>query len=247
MVQKYLWTYWHSESIPDTVTECINSWKVHHPDFTVIVLNENNYSKFVTIDVKRQLSKSDSLFSDILRIKLVKKYGGFWFDSSIMCYSHISSMFDIDNNSDLYAYYMDNFTTNQKYKVIESWFFGANCCSKFLIEWEKEMERNLNDFKSNDEYINDLKKQGVDLQNISLPGYLSIHCAAQKVLQKSNLSFMLSLKSAYDGPFKLHGDANWECQKMQSLLTSDKGKQYKQSLLKLRGSDRNCLTSQYLR
>jgi hypothetical protein len=95
--------------------------------------------------------------------------------------------------------------------------------------------------------INDLKKQGVDLQNISLPGYLSIHCAAQKVLQKSNLSFMLSLKSAYDGPFKLHGDANWECQKMQSLLAKDEQSIYKQSLLKLRGSDRNCLTSQYLR
>lgn len=240
MIPKILWTYWNDTDIPPLVNKCINSWRTHHPDFSVFVLNQNNYSKYVDINIKRNINKNDALFSDILRLSLIKKYGGIWFDSSIMCYSHISTLFDINDNSDLYAFHIENFTTRPEYPVIENWFFGANCCSRFIIAWDEELRRNLDDFESNDAYIQDLKKKNVDIQNIFSPAYLSMHCAAQKVLQKSNVKYNLTLKSVYDGPFKLHGDADWDCEKMKELLKGSNAYKYKQNLLKLRGSDREC-------
>jgi hypothetical protein len=180
---------------------------------------------------------SEAHFADILRILVIEKYGGFWFDASIMCYAHLNTVFDLSTSCDVYGYFMDNFTTNSKFPVIENWLFGAPANCRFIHAWCKELFR-ASTFDSNKDYLNNINECGVDIQNIPYPEYLTMHVAAQVVLQRAKSPYRICVKSVYEGPFKLLGDAGWDINKAKDILRRD-GMKYKKTFMKFRGVDRN--------
>jgi hypothetical protein len=237
MIPKIIWSYWNDSHIPHIVKICQKSWIEHHPDHTIILMSKENFGHYVDIPENMRFIDSDAHFADILRILVIEKYGGFWFDASIMCFAHLKTVFDVSRSCEFNGYFMDNFTTNPKYPVIENWLFGAPANSRFMQAWRKELFK-ASTFDSNMEYVDHVKAGGVDIQDIPYPEYLTMHIAAQTVLQKANANpFRMCVKSVYEGPFKLLGDAGWDIQQAKKLLSTN-GEQYKQSFLKFRGVDR---------
>jgi len=237
MIPKIIWSYWNQSEVPQIVRVCHRSWIKHHPDYTIILLSKANFGNYVEVPSDMRFIDSEAHFADVLRILVIEKYGGFWFDASIMCYANVNTVFDLMKACDLYGYYMDNFTTNPLYPVVENWLFGAPANSRFIQAWRKELFK-VSTFESNTAYINHVKSSGVDIQNIPYPEYLTMHIAAQAVLQRSKDPYRVCVKSVYDGPFKLLGEAGWDINKAKSILRDD-GARYKQTFLKFRGVDRD--------
>ena len=89
-IPKIIWMLWlqGEENAPYLVKKCIESWKNNNPDFKIIVLDKNTINDYVDLqDIFCNNSEhiAPALFSDIIRINLLNKYGGFWVDSTCFC------------------------------------------------------------------------------------------------------------------------------------------------------------------
>ncbi|MBQ9788341.1 MAG: hypothetical protein IJW31_01900 [Lentisphaeria bacterium] len=85
-----IWQYWHQgiENAPELMQKCVKSVKIHHPDCDVRVLSFDTIKNYVEIpqrfyDLLEQKRISIAIFSDILRLYLLKNYGGTWIDSTL--------------------------------------------------------------------------------------------------------------------------------------------------------------------
>ena len=233
---RVIWSYWNEKVIPPVVAKCIESWRKHNPEWSVVILNKENYSTYIDIDIHQRSISSDAHFVDVLRISLVEKYGGFWLDSTIICYDSIEKIFNINEGCDFYGYFMDYHTDERRYPVIENWLFGAPIGSKFVQRWKLELVENVNSFNTNTEYVEKVLEDGVNIKDIPHPEVLTMHVAAQVVLQTIRADFNLYLKSVNEGPFKLYNDAGWDLNKANALILRSPEK-YKKSFLKLRTMD----------
>lgn len=227
---------------PPIVEECIKSWKRHNPQHKVIILNKKTVHKFINIptDLSHFYDNNKALFADVVRILLLEKYGGYWVDATIYAYCSFDSL--IPNNLklqdlDFFGYYMPGFTTNKQYPIIENWFFGAKRNSPFIKDWKNVFFR-MREYKDTTKYYQDIEKQGVDLQKLLFKEYLSMHVAAQYVLQKSNKKYKIIVNNCELGPFAYLHDSKWDQKKAFDLLLGDNDLYYKQTLVKMRGTDR---------
>ena len=74
------------ENAPEIVKKCLNSQRKYYKD-KLIVLDENTISDYVDIpdyiwDKWKRGEMSAAHFSDIVRIELLSKYGGYWCDAT---------------------------------------------------------------------------------------------------------------------------------------------------------------------
>ena len=246
---KIIWTYWIEEDIPPLVSKCIETWKIHNPTYKINILSRKNINQYISIDITK-LPRNDSPAreSDFVRLNILSKYGGFWIDASSICRKSFDWIQERSLNKEFFGYYISNFTTDDRYPVIESWFFACKKNSKFVKLWSDEFMK-LNNFDSVDDYVNNIKID-TDIQNISSPDYLAIHIAIQRVLQiygPWNDIELISATDARDGPLYYLQQTDWNSNKaIISLCEQEKEKQT--SIIKFRGSERetaennmNCL------
>ncbi len=238
-IPKFIWTYWHDGNIPITVRKCIATWKKHNPEYEITILNNNKVKKLCGIDLNELNIQKDfhARYADFARILVIRKFGGIWIDSSIICTQNFNWLHTIQRktNSDIICYYAP-MTTDMNYPILENWFFAAPKESKFMNDWVKESLFMLT-FKSESDYIEHIKYDtNIDLQNLeeSLP-YLIMHLCALVVQHRRsyNMYFMNSL----DGPFKYLSDNDWTLPDAFDSLC--KNKTLQTSLVKLRGYERS--------
>ena len=98
-VPKIVWTAWlqGTENAPELVKACLASQKKHLGGYEFRVLDVNNYQQWVELPkyVVRKYQKGQippAAFSDLLRLAVLKKYGGIWMDATVYC-----SGFEDDN------------------------------------------------------------------------------------------------------------------------------------------------------
>jgi hypothetical protein len=217
IIPKKIWTFWNGE-IPDVVNKCIKTWKKYNPEYKITILNKENLSQYLPeIDISNMKNiDSDARLSDIIRLNILAKEGGIWSDASIICLKSFDWINDFHNkeNSEFVGFYIDSFTIPQykdKSPVIESWFFACVPQSKFVCDWRDEFSK-ITKYNNINDYLNNLKSQSVNFQNISMPNYLTIHISAQKVLQ-SDKKYKLSLIKAEDDAFKYLTQNDWDSKK----------------------------------
>jgi hypothetical protein len=238
-IPKKIWTYWNSDDIPDVVVRCIATWKKHNPDFMVTVLTPTNLNKYIEEDIKSiKWNDSPARESDIVRLLIIEKYGGYWCDSTIIMTAplnyHLTSQTFV-------GYYIGGFTTKPEYPVLESWFFGSEPRNPFVTKWKNAFFK-LGDFKNVSDAVSYMKKEGVNIQNIDIPEYLFIHVAAQYVFQKQmtpdEIKKYLFLQKAEDGPYKYLSNNNWSSHNALNDLCDGNNIT---PLIKFRGGERGIL------
>lgn len=223
-IPKIIWTYWHTAELPQFIQNCINSFNTQNPSWTINILNDKNIKEYIDDDLgKYKFIDSHARRSDVIRCLILAKYGGVWSDASIIMYNSLEKL--PLNKYDFIGYYLDGFTTDHDYPVIESWFFACVKGCKFMQLW-KDAFLSINDFDSVQAYIEYIKPR-TNLQKIYDPLYLAIHAAAQYVLQnqmsKEEIKENMYLMKAEDGPFKYLVDNDWQNEKaVQSICDTNK-------------------------
>tara|TARA_B100001059_G_C17784801_1_gene556420 strand:- start:756 stop:1628 length:873 start_codon:yes stop_codon:yes gene_type:complete len=240
-IPKKIWTFWDGE-IPEIINKCIKTWRLHNPTYEIIILNKqniNNYLPNLKINKLKHATKIQHL-SDIIRVNILSKYGGFWSDASIICYSSYDYFINLqkEKNVDFVGYYINNDT---EYPVIENWFFGCTPNSKLVHDWKKSLMKSQK-YNLKKDYIKYIENT-TNLDKISNKNYLWMHCALQYCLQNNKNKYKYYVMSACDSPFKYLCNNNWDNKKgFDDIIkcTEDNNcKEIYNTFIKLRGDERN--------
>ncbi|CDA10659.1 capsular polysaccharide synthesis protein [Intestinibacter bartlettii] len=97
-----IWICWlqGEELAPQLVKNCIDSIRRHANNHEVILITIENYKDYIKIpnyilDKYQKGIISNAHFSDIIRMKLLRDYGGLWIDATVFCTKDIpNGVFD---------------------------------------------------------------------------------------------------------------------------------------------------------
>ena len=142
---KIIWMYWEQgeENLKDEYNKmCIYGWRTLNPDWDIRVLNKKTALKYVP-----ELKHYDHLIvqhrADLLRIKLLSKYGGVWADASTLPMKPLNEVINhIDNGTNIFMY---RFIPKKDVRMISNWFIISKQPNNYLIkQWEISFEKELN-------------------------------------------------------------------------------------------------------
>ena len=245
-IPKIIWTYWQDTNVTNTsnalspiVQQCIATWRKYNPSFTINILNRQNLKTFTDVDIVG-LKNNDSMTreSDFVRINILKMYGGFWLDASVICTQSLDWVIEScrKKQSQFFGYYLSAWTTNMNYPILENWMFACVPKSDFVTNWCNEFMR-VNMFDTVDAYIANVRLD-TDLQGLQMPNYLAMHAAAQWTLQHGTYTDLHIISATEDnGPLSYLSDRAWNTQRaMKGLCENNRYKSM--SIIKMRGAER---------
>lgn len=126
-MNKTVWILWLQgiEQAPEIVLKCYESWVYHNSDWTVRVLSEDDIEELVP-EVKDIIGKNSDVIirphiADLVRVNLLKKFGGVWADATLFCLRPLDDWLipALDEN----GFYM--FKNPHNDKVSDNWFIAA--------------------------------------------------------------------------------------------------------------------------
>lgn len=138
---KVVWWCWlqGEENAPEIVKACLSSLRRNLPqDYEIRVIDETNWHQWISLPdyvvEKRQNGCIPSaLFSDLLRLELLIKYGGTWIDSTVLCtgFQEVNSGLKL-LEADLF-FYQYTPPGSQRFGGISNWFISAHSNHKVLM------------------------------------------------------------------------------------------------------------------
>jgi len=139
---KIIWWCWLQglDEAPQIVKACFNSLK-QLTGYRLVVIDNLNWREYVELPgniVKRWEKKQipPALFSDLLRLELLIKYGGTWIDSTVLCTGFNDNHNDNENKKDSKLATDSKLSTQNsqlKHKMLE--FLDADL---FLFQYTKQ-------------------------------------------------------------------------------------------------------------
>lgn len=138
---KIIWFCWLQgfDKFPPIVNACYHSIKRSLSDRDIKIVDNKNWKEYVQLPdyvvnkwEKRQIPAS--LFSDLLRLELLIKYGGTWIDSTVLCTGFNGSKahkFKAFLDADLFLFLYSKQGTIPV--SISNWFISASTNNEILI------------------------------------------------------------------------------------------------------------------
>lgn len=136
---KVIWWCWlqGKEQAPQIVKACFNSLK-QLTGYSLVVIDNANWRDYVElpgyiVDKWENKQIPPALFSDLLRLELLIKYGGTWIDSTVLCTGNVNDNY-LDADVFLFQY-----TKQGSIPVsISNWFISA-CSNNEVLMVLREM------------------------------------------------------------------------------------------------------------
>lgn len=130
---RIIWWCWLQgyEHAPELVKSCYASLKKNMPGYEIRILTNQNIQEYIEMP-QYILEKfengmiSAAHYSDILRLKVLIKYGGIWIDSTVLCTGN--EMCETIEKSELYVYQ----ELSNRYIAASNWFIAAQPHNKIL-------------------------------------------------------------------------------------------------------------------
>ena len=149
---KVIWQYWHQgvENAPLLIQKCFESVKKFHPDWEVKILSFDTIGEYVTLPEKYYdlLAKGKipiAIFSDVLRLYLLREYGGLWIDSTIFLTDRLN-----DDILDAEFMVMQKDIATDPAENIMSCFFIRSKSNALLLE---AIRRSIENYWQENDYL----------------------------------------------------------------------------------------------
>ncbi|MGV1001609.1 glycosyltransferase family 32 protein [Empedobacter falsenii] len=137
-IPKIIWSYWHEGGIPKSIKCCIESWKYYNSDYEIRFLNKNTIKEYLPDFIFEDYSISNPVFfCDLIRLKLLEKYGGIYLDASVFLNSSVSVYLEHlkKENLDLLCFKSFGHPNDDKFPITESWFLISESNNEFIKKW----------------------------------------------------------------------------------------------------------------
>lgn len=242
-IPRRIWSYWNTQTPDAVVAQCIANWRTQCPDYEIHVLNGADLGPHVPPEHLpagfAQLHPTKQ--SDWLRLYLVRHHGGYWLDATTLLTQPLDWMDTARRaqGAEFVGFFLEGFTHDARYPVMESWIFGAPAHTPFISAWQQEFHHALVE-QGSATYLQALQAspQGAQvLQGIADPQYLLIHVAAQQALRRDN-GFRLALFKAEDTAFFHQKAVGWKWYWLYPRLCLTAAQEPTAPLIKLRGGER---------
>ncbi|ODM54958.1 capsular polysaccharide synthesis protein [Elizabethkingia meningoseptica] len=112
---KIIWQYWgqgfDADKLPEVVKICLESVNKYRNDYIIVRLSDDNVSDYLDLpDFVLNKKENGSafnrtFFSDLLRIALLKTYGGVWLDATVLLTGNLPEYF---TEQDYFVYQRDS-------------------------------------------------------------------------------------------------------------------------------------------
>ncbi|GKW31510.1 hypothetical protein PEC730217_02900 [Pectobacterium carotovorum subsp. carotovorum] len=184
---KIIWIYWHDNSMPNLVSQCIDKIKILNSDFDVKVIRGKEINNYIP-DLK--FSRQDLSFqlrADIIRLELLYRYGGIWLDASIVFFEDLSWITDLtkEKKYDFIGFYRARLTNNFERPIIENWMLCSPPQNTFIKKWldafKPAMDMGLVEYHK---FLQKRSDYEEIRQYINIPEYLSAYMAAQIAIKE---------------------------------------------------------------
>ena len=120
--------------------EVLESWIINNPDWNVILIDQNNLVNYVKdIDYIYDKNKiiTPQAKSDIIRLSLLKNYGGIWADSTLLCMQPLSHwVFDAVSKTGIWMYHGHGSYLKSDLGPA-SWFIISEKNGYLISKWKK--------------------------------------------------------------------------------------------------------------
>jgi hypothetical protein len=226
-IPKIIWSFWDNPELPEFVKKCQQNWKKYAPNYEIKLLNKNNITEYV--DMPNNWHDLPAYrISDVLRLKLLEKYGGIWMDASILLLDNPDNF--VEGDITLFT----TPTTTSKNPIFENWFIASSKGNEIIKKWSNEV---LYALINDNIYIDLSSKYNKDL--VEDPKYLICHLVLRNIYDRDkNLFSNIKLYNSSDTAFYQHIKCNWDIWGNNNIFnnfTFDP----KRLLIKIRGCDRN--------
>lgn len=136
-IPKRLWLYWHQgeDNAPRVIAQCLQSWKDLNPAWEVRVLNQQSIEEEIQLNDLPQDISIQAL-SDVVRLRLLRKYGGVWADATIYAIRPLDDWLPSVAESGFFA-----FRLRAPDRLIGSGFLAAASGSPLTAAWESVATR----------------------------------------------------------------------------------------------------------
>lgn len=150
--QKIIWIFWSQgfDAAPPLVRLCLESWRPRHPGWTIRELDQTTVWDYVTLPPGIPLGRKDmdiQKISTIIRLMLLKRYGGIWVDATLYCLIPLDAWIDGCLVSGFFA-----FSNPGPDRLMSNWFIAsrkdnpllAAMHDRFISMWENTIFANQN-------------------------------------------------------------------------------------------------------
>ncbi len=155
---KQIWFCWLQgmKEAPPLVQKCYESLKKNLPDRTITVIDADNVFEYITLpeQIMEKWKKGilkPAHFSDLIRLELLIRYGGYWIDATVYCTDAKLLRYTDEMPIFMYSFYYFGF--NPEIMETNNWFlYGTTnqnilCLTRaFLYEYWKEKNRAVDYF-----------------------------------------------------------------------------------------------------
>ena len=136
--------YWHQGwcHAPDVVKRCVSTWQTHNPTWRIHLLDAASIAGEVRLPSVMEKLQPTYLASrsDVVRLLLLRKYGGVWADATLWCARPLDDWIDsVTEPSGFFAYDKPGPGPNYRGPIgrrpISNWFLAASEDSRIVDIW----------------------------------------------------------------------------------------------------------------
>lgn len=153
-MNKNIYMYWDQgfENAPYVVKKCAESWKKHNTTWNIFLLDNNKFplsslNNFISNIQDKNMGMA--ALSDIIRIYLLKHYGGLWVDATTFC----NKPLDEWAGECFREAFMYRHKEIDKGRIISSWFINGKANCYLINRWYHEVATYWKDRKKTDDYF----------------------------------------------------------------------------------------------
>lgn len=124
---RIIWQYWAQgyDNVPTVVRQCLDSVERWAEDYTIVRLTDANLDEYLDLPdfvTEKRRDYSHAHFADLLRLLLLKVYGGVWLDATVLLTGPIPEQYSW---CDFFAFRRDPAEPNQAYwRNTYAYYFG---------------------------------------------------------------------------------------------------------------------------
>lgn len=137
--------YWHQgwASAPDLVHRCAATWHHHNPGWDIQMLDAANLTARTGVTVRREEQRlALPALSDVIRIRLLERYGGVWADATLWCMRPLDAWIDsVCRYRGFFAYARPG--EPAPWRPISTWFLAAGEGSWIVTLLRREVEQHV--------------------------------------------------------------------------------------------------------
>jgi hypothetical protein len=152
-MKKIIWTCWFQgrEAAPPLVRKCLRSWERNNPGWQFRCLDATSVERYVPvrqfIDLRRQSLTAASL-SDIVRILLLREFGGVWVDATLFCNRPLDEWLPGVMDEGFFA-----FAAPAPDRPLSSWFVSSGSNNYLVSTWCRQTTEYWSKRADTDDYF----------------------------------------------------------------------------------------------